>query len=412
MTQIQMIPIKQLTLLEDNPRKIDKDQFSKLVASLESDPGFLDCRPILVNRVPDAGKLLVYAGNQRVRAAKKLGWKEVACIVEDDLEDEVMKKRTILDNKHNGEWDFDLLAANFEIDMLIDCGFTPEELTGDYGDVEDVTGDEEDNEQIEPPKDEDAITKLGDLFELNGHRLVCGDSTLPEYTEKALSGLEPVLMVTDPPYGVEYDPNFNKKKTDKKLGKVLNDDNPSWGLSFMHFTGSVAYVWSSDKFAFETVKSLVDCEYKIINQIIWGKPSLVLGRGDYHSQHEPCWYAVKKGHNHNWKGDRKQNTLWQIEKVNNNSKSQDERTDHGTQKPLECMSRPIINHTDKGDYVYDPFLGSGTTLIASEKLDRKCIGLELSPAYCDIIIKRWIKIRQKNQRDAVVIRNGKVSREY
>ncbi len=144
MTQVQMIPIKQLTLLEDNPRKIDKDQFSKLVASLDADPGFLDCRPILVNN--NGAQLVVYAGNQRVRAAKKLGWKEVACIIEIGLEDEVMKKRTILDNKHNGEWDYDLLAANLEIDMLIDCGFTPEELTGDYGDIEEVKPKKKDKE--------------------------------------------------------------------------------------------------------------------------------------------------------------------------------------------------------------------------------------------------------------------------
>lgn len=138
MTSIEMIPIKQLTLLDDNPRKVDKEQFSKLVKSIDEDPDFLKCRPILVNHNVSSGGMVVYAGNQRVRAAKKLGWKEVPCIIDRYLDEEIMKKRTILDNVHNGEWDFDLLNANFEIDMLLDCGFTAEQLTGDFGDIEDM----------------------------------------------------------------------------------------------------------------------------------------------------------------------------------------------------------------------------------------------------------------------------------
>jgi DNA modification methylase len=148
---------------------------------------------------------------------------------------------------------------------------------------------------------------------------------------------------------------------------------------------------------------LIDSDYEIIGQIIWKKQHFALSRGDYHSQHEPCWYAVRKSHQHNWQGSRKESTLWEISNLNCFGKSQeeDERTAHSTQKPLECMARPIRNNTAEGEGVYDPFLGSGTTLIAAEKLNRICYGMELDPAYCDIIVQRWMKLTGKK-----VKRNG------
>ena len=400
---IVYLPFAKLKFYEKNPRKIDKQQFEKLCANIKNDADFFAMRPCLVNDSND--KLTIYAGNQRAKAAKKIGLKDVPCIVSKDVPEEIMKKRIVLDNIHHGEFDQEMLLQDYSLDELTDLGMH------DY-DFENITKlesqevEEDCSEVLEPCKDEDALTKLGDIYQLNNHRLVCGDSTLPEYVNKCLNGAEPILMVTDPPYGVNYDPNFNKESGQKKLGKVLNDDQANWSLTFYLFPGSIAYVWSSDKFAFETVTGLIQSEYQIIGQIIWAKPSLVLGRGDYHSQHEPCWYAVKKGHNHNWKGDRKQTSLWEIEKVNNYSKNQDERTDHGTQKPIECMARPIRNNTAKGEGVYDPFLGSGTTLIAAEQLGRTCYGIELSPAYCDIIVDRWRKYMIKSNKDFMVKLNG------
>ena len=381
-----------------NPRKLTKEQHAHIKTSLDKF-GLVE-KPI-VN--PDGA---IIGGHQRIKVLKDSGLKEVECWVPDSpLDQRALDEMNIRLNKNTGEWDFDILANSWEITDLFEWGFTADELQFDDVDKIDT---EEDSEILEPGKDEDAITKLGDVYELGPHRLVCGDSTMPDIVEKCLNGSEPILMVTDPPYGVEYDPNFNKDAGQKKLGKVLNDDKANWALSYHLFPGSVAYVWSSDKFAFETVTGLIQAGYVVINQIIWAKPSLVLGRGDYHSQHEPCWYAVKKGHTHNWYGDRKQTSLWDVEKVNISSKNQDERTDHGTQKPLECMAKPIRNNTAEGEGVYDPFLGSGTTLIAAEQNDRICYGIELSPAYCDIIVKRWVKFRLKQGKDAIVKLNGEV----
>lgn len=414
MPEIENVLISKLKLLDNNPRKITKEQFAKLCKSLEKDPEFFWQRPCLVNKSEYGEVLTVYAGNQRVRAAKKLKWKEVPCIIEFDLPQDIINERIIRDNKTYGEFDFDILANEWDVGLLIDAGFTAAELA--LAPITEIEDDEEDSEILEPAKDEDAITKLGDVFDIEGHRLVCGDSTNPEYTEKALQGHEPILMVTDPPYGVNYDPNWRGKagKGQKAGGKVQNDDQINWALAWHLFTGYIAYVWHAGKYCSEVEKSLTDSDYEIVSQIIWQKQHFALSRGDYHWQHEPCWYAVKKGSNHNWKGDRKQTTLWEISNLScfGKSKEEDERTAHSTQKPLECMAKPIRNHTDEGDYVYDPFIGSGTTMIAAEKLKRKCIGIELSPAYCDIIIKRLINLRKKSGQETIVIKNNKVSKEY
>ncbi len=158
------------------------------------------------------------------------------------------------------------------------------------------------------------------------------------------------------------------------------------------------------------IQSILDCDFEIISEIIWVKNHFALSRSDYHWKHESCWYAVKKGHNHNWRGDRKQTTIWEISSLNafGKSKDEDQRTDHSTQKPLECMGRPIQNHTDKGDWVYDPFLGSGTTLIAAERIGRKCIGIEISPIYCDVIVKRYANFMTKQGKTPVIKRNGEI----
>lgn len=412
MTYYNELPISKLKTLEKNPRKISQEQLQKLEKSLESDPDFLKSRPILVNEI--GGIYQIYAGNQRVKAAKKLGWKNIFCAIEKDLSEKQMKDRIIKDNKTFGEFDMDILSSDYEVDALLDAGFIKEELT--YTDIQDLgTTEEDESEILEPAKDEDAITKLGDLYELNGHRLVCGDSTLPEYVNKCLNGAEPILMVTDPPYGVEYDPSWRDAagKACRAKGKVQNDDKINWSLAWNLFPGSVAYVWHAGKFCGEVEKSLTDCEYEIISQIIWEKQHFALSRGDYHWQHEPCWYAVKKGHQHNWQGSRKECTIWEIANLNCFGKSKEDgedRTAHSTQKPIECMARPIRNNTAQSESVYDPFLGSGTTLIAAEQLGRTCFGIELSPAYCDIIVDRWKKYMVKNNREYTIKLNGEIQK--
>jgi DNA modification methylase len=407
MSKITDINIKLLEPYEKNPRKIDKNQFNKLVKSISEDPGFFTCRPCLVKAIGD--KYLIYAGNQRYRAAKHLKWETVPCIITTATEEQI-RTRMVQDNIHHGEFDWDILANEYDPSELLDMGMMEKDLfyPDDVTQVEPT--EDEDDGTLSPCDDKDAITKLGDVIILNNHRLVCGDSTLPDTVSQCLDGAEPILMVTDPPYGVNYDPSWRGAagKGQKANGVVQNDDKVNWALAWHLFPGSVAYVWHAGKYCSEVQKSLEEAEFEIISQIIWSKQHFALSRGDYHWQHEPCWYAAKKGCKHNWQGSRKESTLWEIGNLNCFGKSQneDERTSHSTQKPIECMERPIRNNTEEGQGVYDPFLGSGTTLIAAEKTDRICYGIEFSPAYCDVIINRWKNFMIKNNREYSITRNG------
>jgi len=292
-----------------------------------------------------------------------------------------------------GEWDeamlrdeiAGLLAEDFDLSLL---GITDEDLDallrepdalGDDGPVEG------EDDIPEPPVT--PVSVAGDLWQLGSHRLICGDSTSADVVGQLLGDVTPLLMVTDPPYGVEYDPSWRNQagaaKT-KRTGKVLNDDRADWREAWALFPGDVAYVWHGALHAATVAESLVAAGFAVRSQIIWAKDRLVLSRGDYHWQHEPCWYAVKKTGKGHWAGDRKQTTLWHI-----SSKDQDTATVHGTQKPVECMRRPILNNSSPGQAVFEPFMGSGTTLIAAETTGRVCFGIELNPAYVDVAIERW-----------------------
>lgn len=395
------IESRKISSLKDyhkNPRSLTKDQEAHLRISLEKF-GLIDKPVINLDNT-------IIGGHQRKRTLKKLGYKEVECNVPSRmLEPKEIEELCIRLNKNTGEWDYELLANQWEPSDLIDWGFTEDELQFK---VEEIEGTEPDEDVLEPPKD--PKTKLGDVFVLGNHRLMCGDSTNPDSVSSLLNGEKPILMVTDPPYGVNYDPNWRGKagKGIKAVGKVQNDDKINWALVWHLFPGAVAYVWHAGKYCSEVQKSLEEAEFEIISQIIWVKQNFALSRGDYHWQHEPCWYAVKKGCEHNWQGSRKESTTWEISNLNCfvKSKEEDARTAHSTQKPLECMAKPIKNNTSEGEGVYDPFSGSGTTLIACEESNRKSYCMELDPAYCDIIVERWIKFMNKKGVDAKVILNG------
>jgi DNA modification methylase len=194
-------------------------------------------------------------------------------------------------------------------------------------------------------------------------------------------------MVTDPPYGVNYDPAWRNQaglgKT-ARTGKVENDHRADWREAWALFPGDVAYVWHGALHATTVAESLTATGFEIRAQVVWAKERLVLGRGHYHWQHEPCWYAVRSGAQGHWSGGRKQTTLWSIP-----SRDQDADTVHGTQKPVACMRRPIENNSSPGQAVYEPFSGSGTTIIAAEMSARSCHAIELSPAYVDVAVRRW-----------------------
>jgi DNA modification methylase len=223
---------------------------------------------------------------------------------------------------------------------------------------------------------------------LGRHRLLCGDATSAADVARLLDGARPHLMTTDPPYGVNYDPEWRNEagvSATMRTGKVANDDRADWREAWALFPGDVAYVWHAGVHARTVIESLEAAGFVIRSQIIWAKSRFVLGRGDYHWQHEPCLYAVRKGATGHWQGARDQATLWPISAGGD----EDEATIHGTQKPVECMRRPIVNNSAPGDAVYEPFCGSGSTIIAAETTGRACFAMEIDPRYVDVAIRRW-----------------------
>src|SRR2546425_363556 len=223
--------------------------------------------------------------------------------------------------------------------------------------------------------------------------ILCDDWSDAQVKAFRLCGqTRPNLMATDPPYGVGYDPSWRVEVDGggrHALGKVENDDQVDWTSALRLFTGDVAYVWHAGVHAGEVASSLHSIGFQIRAQIIWSKQHFVFGRGNYHWGHEPCWYAVRKGKKSNWRGDRTQSTVWEVKNLNPHGGNKDEQqTGHGTQKPVELMRRPILNHTERGDVVYDPFLGSGSSMIAAEQTGRVCYGLDIDPKYVDVAVLR------------------------
>ena len=216
---------------------------------------------------------------------------------------------------------------------------------------------------------------------------MCGDCTEPDIVAKSLDGATPHLMVTNPPYGVSYDPAWRNRSgmsTSRRTGRVANDDTADWRAAYALFPGEVGYVWHASLRSAESAQSLIASGFDLRAQIIWAKDRLQISRGHYHWQNEPCWFAVRKGGTAHWHGDRKQTTLWTIP-----SRMQDAQTVHGTQKPVDCMCRPMVNNSRPGDSVYEPFCGSGTSIIAAEITGRRCCAIEIDPVYVDVAVRRW-----------------------
>ena len=379
--RLEIRPVAQLTPSARNARTHSKSQIAEIAASITA---FGFTNPILVG--PDSD---VIAGHGRLAAARLLGLSEVPVIVLNGLTELQQRQLMLADNRIslNSGWDLEILAAELTdlsvlgADLAV-LGFTKAELakaltpacTGG------LTGEDESPELSEKP-----VTVAGDIWQAGPHRIGCADSTDAAAVTALLNGLIPGLMVTDPPYGVNYDPEWRHRagvNKSARRGKVLNDDQADWGTAWALFPGNIAYIWHGALHSTTVADSLVTNGFTIRAQIIWAKDRMVLGRGDYHWAHEPCFYAVRdKG---NWTGDRKQTTLWNIA-----SGAQDTKTTHGTQKPVECMRRPMLNNSSPGQAVYDPFTGSGSSLIAAETTGRVCLGMELEPRYVDVAVRRW-----------------------
>jgi DNA modification methylase len=377
---VELRPLDAVRPYSNNPRQ----NLDAVEAVAESIRRFGFRQPIVV----DADGVIV-AGHTRFRAAQRLGLATVPVHVATDLTADEVRAYRLADNKTAELASWDTAMLSIELDALrgadIDwtlLGFDEEELAKLLAPAgtEGLT-----DPDAVPEKPVDPVTKPGDLWLLGKHRLLCGDSTSAADVTRLLDGAVPTLMVTDPPYGVEYDPEWRMDAgltgNTARMGKVMNDDRADWTEAWKLFPGDVAYVYHAGVFASTVQQSLERAGFAIRAQIIWAKDRLALSRGDYHWQHEPCWYAVREGGKGHRTDDRTQTTLWSI------PARDDAGHGHGTQKPVECMERPVRNHL--ADTVYEPFAGSGTTVIACERTGRACIAMELDPGYCDVVVRRW-----------------------
>jgi DNA modification methylase len=349
-------------------------------------------------------------GHLRVKASRKMGLLTIPVVFCNDWSEAQVKAFRILANRSAtwATWDEELVALELadldalDFDLSL-TGFDPFEINEFL-----FPGAVESAAETVPELPKNAVTRLGDLWLCDSHRILAGDATSPEAVASVHGAQIPKLLLTDPPYSVHYDPIWRERAglgRAQQTGLVQNDDRVDWTEAYRLFPGDVAYVFHAGVHAAEVAAGLEAVGFRIRAQIIWVKQHFALSRGDYHWQHEPCWYAVREGKSSNWCGDRKQSTVWEVPNLNPFGGSQEEpKTGHGTQKPVEVVRRPILNNTRQKEIVYDPFLGSGTTLIAAELTDRVCYGLEIFPHYVDVIVTRWQELTGKK---AVLERDGR-----
>lgn len=414
---VSVVPLEELRPYGRNARTHSDEQVDQIVALIQE---FGWTIPILAE--VGSGDGLIVAGHGRRLAALRIydGGGTIRLVDGRALppgtvpvidctgwSDDQRRAYTLADNQIalNAGWDEallklelgDLSLSGFDIGL---AGFSQKDLASLLG-----AGAGNGDPEATPEPEAIATSRLGDIWLLGDHRIVCGDSTDAGTVAALLDGEKPHLMVTDPPYGVEYDPDWRNKakRADgtpigaSAIGTVKNDGRADWREAWDLFPGDVAYVWHAGLFAGVVAESLISSRFGLRSQIVWAKSNFAIGRGDYHWKHEPCWYAVRKGAKGNWSGDRKQTTLWDIDKP------QKSETGHGTQKPIECMKRPIENNSQPGDAIYEPFSGSGTTIIAAEMTGRRCFAIELNPVYVDIAVRRW---QQFTGREATLLSGG------
>jgi DNA modification methylase len=388
-TRPEMWALDRIKPYERNPRVHSPEMVAALAADMVSDGVTM---PILVD---EAG--VIIAGHARRAAAELNRFAQYPVVIANGWTEEQKRSARIRDNTRalQSTWSpeliqleiADLKLAGYDLPLL---GFPESQLRG-WG-ISLGTDSAQDPEAV-PERPKKPVVRRGDLWELGPHRLYCGDATSKSDVAMCLGDAHPHLMVTDPPYGVDYDPAWradaNKWKGSivklgaKAMGTVRNDDSANWLDAWNLFGGDVAYVWHGGLHSSEQSGALEKSGFVIRSQIVWNKGRLVISRGDYHWQHECCWYAVRKGKTGHWEGSRTESTVWDI------PKPQTSETGHGTQKPVECMKRPIQNNSKLGEAVYEPFSGSGTTIIAAEMIGRKVLAIEIDPSYVQVAIERW-----------------------
>jgi DNA modification methylase len=403
-TKIHTWPIDKLILYARNPRKNDA-AVDRMCASIREFGFKIPCLVRSDGEVID--------GHLRLKAARKLAIAEIPVILCDEWTPAQVKAFRLMVNRSAtwAEWDEELLRLELrdlqaaEIDLAL-TGF-------DTTEIEDFLLHDTPIEDTVPVLPDHPVSEIGDLWLCGDHRVLCGDATDPEVVSRLLGESSPFLMVTDPPYGIELDsewrdraglntrgpaePSYLKRRTKgHRETSISGDTRADWSEAFALVPRlEVAYVFHASKFTREVLDGLLRIGFLHHQQIIWDKGRTVLTRTHYWFQHEPCWYVRKK--NAPWYGKAGENsTIWNSPSPKFlMGRSDEEKFDHPTQKPVELMRKPILNHTKSGELVYDPFLGSGTTLAAAELTERVCYGLELDPKYVDVVIERWQRLNGK-----------------
>ena len=402
--KIEKIKIEKLNPAEYNPRKDLKPgdpEYEKLKNSILT---FGYVEPVLWNK--RTGNII--GGHQRYKVLVELGEKEIDCVVV-DMDSENEKALNIALNKVSGDWDKDKLmlliedlqGVDFDISLT---GFDPAELDDLFKDsLKDNI--KEDDFDVEEELKKPAISKLGDLWLLGEHRLICGDSTNPKTYEDLMDGKLANLTITDPPYNVNYEGTAGKIKNDNMGNQAFYDFLLAsfQGMETVMAKDASIYVFHADTEGLNFRKAFSDAGFYLSGTCIWKKQSLVLGRSPYQWQHEPVLFGWKKKGKHNWYSDRKQTTIWEFEKPKKNK-------DHPTMKPVALVAYPILNSSLTNCIILDPFGGSGSTLIACEQTDRICHMIELDEKYTDVIVKRYIE--QVGNSDGVFLLRDGVEYSY
>jgi len=397
--ELKMLPVSVLKPAAYNPRKKLKPgdkEYEKIKKSIE-EFGFAD--PLVVN-----ADMTIIGGHQRLTVAMALGYTEVPCAVV-DIDKTREKALNIALNKITGAWDDSLLAdllkdienSNFDLGKT---GFEPPEIETLFNKVHDKDVKEDDFD-VESELKQPTFSQVGDLWMLGRHRVLCGDSTKAECYDTLMDDVKANLVLSDPPYNVDVE---------ETAGKIMNDnmgDSEFYEFLLAAFKqmhshladdGSI-YIFHADTEGLNFRKAFKDAGFYLSGCCIWKKNALVLGRSPYQWQHEPCLYGWKQKGKHQWYSDRKQTTIWEYDRPKSNK-------DHPTMKPIGLMSYPIRNSTMTNGIVLDPFLGSGSTLIACEETDRVCRGIELDPKFVDVIVKRYIEHNEGRYEDVYVLRDG------
>jgi DNA modification methylase len=402
--RVETWPIDKLVFYARNPRKNDA-AVDRMCTSIREFGFKIPCLVRSDGEVVD--------GHLRLKAARKMGIQEIPVILCDEWTPAQVKAFRILVNRSAtwADWDEELLAVELrelqesDFDLSL-TGFDPQEINEFL--LTDVP-----DEDVAPPLPAKPVTRLGDLWLCGPHRVLCGDATTAADISRLIRGSQPILLATDPPYGIELDSEWRDRAGLKGSGpaerylkyrtaghretRISGDTRADWSEAFALVPSlQVGYVWHASRFTREVLDGLLRIGFVHHQQIIWDKGRTVLTRTHYWFQHEPCWYVRKK--NAPWHGRPGENsTIWASASPKFIMGGSDEtKFDHPTQKPVELIRRPILNHTRPGELVYDPFLGSGTTVAAAEGTGRVCYGIELDPKYVDVVVERWQRLSGQN----------------